>query len=182
MNRAAREPYGIAAHRHRFAAWAAGRAASVKGCRFSVEQAKVILEAVRLDALLVSPEALPTDIDEAHAKWRGEVIGEASRLELVFTHGVAAKLINVYLKAAFVCGGHHEHERVGALHPPVDALLLDALAEGDLGGQGAAWKKARGLRWSKLDAAQYQEVIDAIRTAIPGEPLWHIEEHWRGYQ
>lgn len=85
MNRAAREPYGIAAHRHRFAAWAAGRAASVKGCRFSVEQAKVILEAVRLDALLVGPEALPaTDIDAAHAKWRGEVIAEASRLELVF--------------------------------------------------------------------------------------------------
>lgn len=37
-------PYDILEHRHRFAAWAASRAASVKGCRFSAEQGKAVLE------------------------------------------------------------------------------------------------------------------------------------------
>jgi hypothetical protein len=176
--------YTVDQHRHRFAAWAAGRAASLKGCRFSVEQAKSIIEGAGLKPLLASPERLPvpTDIDGVHAAWRGKVIATASTLDLTFTHGIAAKLINVYFKAAFVCGGHHDHVRVAALHPPIDALLLDALAKSDLGGQKAAWKKARALRWSKLNSKQYQAVIDAIRLAIPGKPLWHIEEHWRGFQ
>lgn len=30
----------------------------------------------------------------AHARWRSGVITPASRLDLAFTHGVAAKLIN----------------------------------------------------------------------------------------
>lgn len=176
--------YAIEQHKHRFAAWAAGRAASVIGRRFSVEQAKGIIEAIGLQDLLVSPERLPLpgDIDEVHRAWREKAIGSAAADALSITHGVAAKLINVYLKAAFVCGGHHADERVGALHPPVDALLLDALGKGDLGGQGAAWRKARKLRWSNLDSGQYQDVIKAIRAAIPGQPLWHVEEHWRGYQ
>lgn len=39
--------YSIEEHKHRFAAWAAGRAATVNGCRFKVEDGKKILE--RLD-------------------------------------------------------------------------------------------------------------------------------------
>ena len=114
--------------------------------------------------------------------WRSKVIEAARPLGLTFTHGIAAKLINVYLKAAFVCGGHHAHERVAALHPPIDSVLLEELARGGVGGQGAAWKKARRTRWSKFDSKQYQEVIDAVRAALPDKPLWHLEEHWRGFQ
>ena len=36
--------YSIIEHKHRFASWAAGRAANVKGCRFTVEQGKKIIE------------------------------------------------------------------------------------------------------------------------------------------
>ncbi len=176
--------YSIEQHKHRFSAWAAGRAANVKGCRFSVEQAKAIIEAVALERLLTSPDELPlpSDIDSVHALWRAQVITESAALGLTFTHGIAAKLINVYLKAAFVCGGYHDHERVQALHPPIDALLLASLAKGDVGGQGRAWRNARDGKWSKLDSRQYQAVIDAIRAATPSNPMWLIEEHWRGYQ
>ena len=38
-------PYTIEEHSHRLAAWAACRAASVKGCRFEVKQGVEILEA-----------------------------------------------------------------------------------------------------------------------------------------
>ena len=117
-------PYTIEEHKHRFAAWAASRAASVKGCRFSVEQGKAILERVQLNRLLPSPDNLPApkSFDEVHREWRNQVISAAQELGLEFTHGVAAKLINVYFKAAFVCGGYHNHVRVKAIHPPITWL------------------------------------------------------------
>lgn len=42
-------------------------------------------------------------------------------------HGVGAKLINVYLRGAFVWAGHESHANVAALHPPIDSLLLEEL-------------------------------------------------------
>ena len=71
-------------------------------------------------------------MDEEHRRWRA-VVKKAAKFEgLNFTHGVAAKLINVYLKSRFVCGGHHAHKRVHNLHPPIDAILLKR----DVGLQG----------------------------------------------
>ncbi|MFZ0254059.1 MAG: hypothetical protein WAN46_00075, partial [Gammaproteobacteria bacterium] len=121
--------YSIDEHRHRFAAWAAGRAASVKGCRFTVKKAKDILESVGLRALVSTPKNLPYPecFDAEHRAWRQKIIERAG--EPRFTHGIAAKLINVYLKSAFVCGGYHEHPRVRAIHPPIDGLLLRELSE-----------------------------------------------------
>ena len=99
------------------------------------------------------------------------------------THGIAAKLINVYLKNRFVCGGDDDHKRVRCLHPPIDALLLTALAEANFGRQAQAWRKFRDLRWSKFDSAMYQAVIDLMRRSLPaGAPLWQIEEYWEGHQ
>lgn len=182
MNSRALSPYSIEQHRHRFAAWAAGRAASVIGCRFSVETAKSIIESIGLDALR-GPESLPdcNAFDGVPAGWRAAAIAHASESRVPFTHGVAAKLINVYLKAVFVCGGHHDHGRVAALHPPIDSLLLVALGRAKIGDR-SAWRKARQIRWSNMDSTEYQNVIEAIRAAFPGRPLWHVEEHWRGYQ
>ena len=119
--------YTIEEHRHRFAAWAAGRAANVSTCRFKVEQGKAILEAAGMDQLLAGPDRLPLpqDTDAIHREWRLKVIAAAKELGLAFTHGVAAKLINIYLKAGFVCGGHHDDDRVRSLHPPIDSVLLD---------------------------------------------------------
>ncbi len=87
------------------------------------------------------------------------------------THGVAAKLINVYLKAIFVCGGHHDHQRVRVLHPPIDRLLLRNLGWNNIG------------PWSHFESNTYEEVIDCIRKKIgTGQPVWKIEEYWPGFQ
>jgi hypothetical protein len=179
--------YTIQEHQHRFAAWVAGRAASVKGCRFTVKQAKAILEAVGFDAAFATPSALPkpTEFEFTHRKWRMAVIKAAAKqkLPLKFTHGVAAKLINCYLKVRFVCGGQHEHERVRCLHPPIDEVLLKELARRNVGGFSRQWQKLRQQRWSKFDSAAYQSAIDHIRQSLPsGEPLWKIEEYWEGHQ
>ncbi|MDH4612313.1 hypothetical protein [Pseudomonas sp. BN102] len=179
------QSYGIVEHKHRYSAWAASRAASTKTCRFDVCTGKRIIETIGLPALLADPELLPNerDIDAVHRQWCANAIKSATEHGLCgFGHGVAAKLINVYLKGAFVCGGYEDHENVRMLHPPIDSLLLDELYTRNVGGLRTTWATARKLRWSKLDAEQYQAVIRGIRLAMDGKPLWQVEAHWRGYQ
>jgi hypothetical protein len=180
------EAYAIEIHQHRFAAWAASRAASVKGCRFTVEQGRTILEKCGFDANFARPAQLPKpdDIDAQHQKWRIDVIAAARSqgVPLAFTHGVAAKLINVYLKSRFVCAGHHAHARVRALHPPIDAVLLKTLADANVGGHAKGWQKAATQRWSKFGSDDYQRVIDLVRQSLEDGALWTIEEHWQGNQ
>lgn len=177
-------PYTIEEHKHRFAAWAAGRAASVINCRFTVEQAKSILEEAGLYHILANPDLLPSpdETDEAHKRWRENTIEVASRYGLIFTHGVAAKLINIYFKAGLICGGDSDNARIQALHPPIDSVLLKALCDHDIGENGVFWKQAKKIRWSKFNSDQYQEVINHIRKSIPNQPLWKIEQYWQGYQ
>jgi hypothetical protein len=176
--------YTIEEHKHRFSAWAAGRAANVNGCRFTVEQAKAILETAALNQLLADPNKLPSpqDTDALHRKWRNGVIVAARNHKLDFTHGVAAKLINIYLKAGFVCGGHHTHVRVQALHPPIDSVLLDELSAQNVGGFRCTWNEARRIRWSKFNSEQYETVITHIRASMPNQAMWNVEQYWRGYQ
>lgn len=179
-------PYTIEDHKHRLAAWDAASSASASPvCRFKVQTGLEILEACGFDAAFAAPDQLPepTRLDGVHLRWREAVIEEAKRHGLKFTHGIAAKLINSYLKSRFVCGGHHNHERVKCLHPPIDAVLLGELAELDIGGHAAAWRAFHQARWSKFDSETYEAVISLIRKALPAhEPLWKIEEYWQGHQ
>jgi hypothetical protein len=179
-------PYTIEEHRHRLAAWDAASSASASPiCRFKVETGTSILEACGFDTSFASPAQLPdpTKIDDVHLQWREQVIKEANRHGLTFTHGIAAKLINCYLKVRFVCGGYHAHVRVKCLHPPIDEVLLKELAAQDFGGHAKEWRKYRQARWSKYSSETYQSVIKLIRQSLPpNEPLWKIEEYWKGHQ
>lgn len=179
--------YTIEEHKHRFAAWCAARSASAsKLCRFKVYQGKEILEACGFKPAFSNPNQLPTprNIDQKHEEWREDIINMAEKYGLkCFTHGVAAKLINCYLKTRFVCGGYHEHERVKCLHPPIDRLLLGELAKRNVGGFAVQWKEFKEKPWSRFDSNTYQSVIDQIRKSLKkNEPLWKIEEHWEGHQ
>lgn len=178
-------PYSIELHAHRLAAWAACTAASAhKLCRFSVKDGTAILEkagftgALDLSHLPAVPEA-----DHIHRHWREIIIGAADANGYAFTHGVAAKLINCYMKVRFVCGGHHQDLRVKALHPPFDRGLLEKLAKENVGGQRANWLSLHKKAWTKFDSQDYEKTIHLIRISLPpGAPLWTIEEHWQGYQ
>jgi len=173
--------YTIECHHHRFAAWAARRAASVKGCRFRVEQGRVILEACGFGVDFARPEQLPTPerVDNQQRRWRTDAIQAARSQELAFTHGVAGKLINVYLKCRFVFGRYYSHQRVRSLHPPIDDVLLTTLGDRNVGGYAEHWRQARRTRWSKLSSEQHEELIGLMRQSLKGEPLWKIEEYWK---
>ncbi|RLB72342.1 MAG: hypothetical protein DRH06_11550 [Deltaproteobacteria bacterium] len=178
-------PYSIEDHRHRFAAWAASRAATVKGCRFKVEQGKKIIEfsGVMEIGRNINNLPMPEEFDKKHREWRNAVIQAAQGYQLSFTHGVAAKLINIYLKSIFVCGGRHFDSRIKVIHPPIDSLLLDALYDNDIGFLRSNWQAARKIRWSKLSSEQYERLIDCIKSVVSKDTgLWSIEKHWRGYQ
>ena len=177
--------YSIQEHQHRYASWAAGRAASTKTCRFRVKVAKEIIEELGLHKLITSPDLLPdsTNIDSSHKAWRESAVIIAKEKGLnEFTHGIAAKLINIYLKGIFVCGGHAAHPNVEAIHPPIDSLLLEELYKNNVGGLKQEWNIARKIRWSKFDSNQYEYVINLIRMTSNGLPLWKIESYWCGHQ
>lgn len=178
-------PYTIEEHKHRLAAWDAATSARVRTENsFTVEIGVSILEACGFNPGLAKPDQLPipNDIDIVHRKWREDVIKVAINHGKKFTHGIAAKLINSYLKARFVCGGHHEHENVKHLHPPIDRVLLHELAVKNIGHLRAKWHRLENVGWSKFNSDQYEEVIGLIRKSIPGRPLWEIEQYWQGYQ
>jgi hypothetical protein len=177
-------PYEIEEHKHRFSAWAAGRAASVNGCRFKVERAQEIIEAVGLRQYIENSDTLPDalTVDRQHESWREAVIVAAGQRNLIFTHGIAAKLINIYLKAGVVCGGHHDHANISYQHPPIDKVLLNELGNLNIGGFRREWRADSASGWSNFNSAQYQAVITRIRVAIPNTPLWKVEQYWQGHQ
>lgn len=177
--------YSIEKHKHRLAAWAASRAASTsKLCRFKVvDGVKILEESGFSHSFLVNDLPAPPIVDKTHKIWRINIINAANSRDLNFTHGVAAKLINIYLKVRFVCGGNHEDERVNALHPPIDAVLLKELAKKDIGSSASEWRKFRNAGWSKYDSDTYEDVIKLIRNSLPiNSPIWKVEKYWKGYQ
>lgn len=180
--------YGIDDHRQRFAAWAAATAArSSKNCRFTRNQGIFIIERSGLSKL-TDWQDLPIadDFDEAHRELREAVRKSAARIldssPERFTHGVAAKLINVYLKCLFLSGPGSSYdvsikEKANALHPPIDRLLLSNLAAKDIGGKGKLWRNQWLKGWSNFNSEDYQEIIDNIRGVTDGS-LWKIEQYW----
>jgi len=124
----------------------------------------------------------PDKFDELHRVWRLQVVDASGALG--FTHGVAAKLINCYLKAAMVNRHTVSNPKVKAIHPPIDRILLTNL------------KKYRGVRflgipvsggvpaWSTLNSDQYEKLIQRLREFITEDGngsdrgLWELERYW----
>ena len=166
---------------HQFAAWAAATAGSASPkCRFSTADGIGILEAIGFKPAYGKPERLPhpAAFDKAHRRWREKAIREAKRRRIAISHGVAAKLINVYLKSRFICGGHADHPKVAALHPPIDSILLKELARLNCGKLGPVWRTAAKIGWSNFSSKQYELVASCIRSVQHPWPAWLVEKHW----
>lgn len=176
--------YSLEEHRHRFAAWAAGRAASVAGNRFSVNSAAQVIAGAGLRSFLDDPERLPdsSGIDAWHRKHRKKVITTAQKAGFSLTHGTAAKLINVYFKAGLMGASGLSKDRMTAFHPPVDRLLLAELGRNNMGDRGPAWKQWKEHGWSNFDSKTYEDVIRMIRKIVGTQPMWMIESYWKGHQ
>ena len=136
------------------------------------------MERAGLDAKLSHSKQLPSPalMDKEHLSWLKAAIQEARKVGREFTHGIAAKLINLYLKAKFSCGDYADHPHVAALHPPIDSLLLKAFNRTKLPTERLP------VHWSTFDSQTYRQAIHALRETRNGFPLWTAESMWKGYQ
>jgi hypothetical protein len=134
-----------------------------------------------LRELLEDPSKLPspTNVDSNHREWRISIEQRGiEHHQVKISHGLAAKLINVYFKIGLVCGGYHNLPSVCALHPPIDSILLENMSEREFGKRTDWHKRA----WSKLGSAEYQLIIDQLRTALKENPMWSSEAYWTPYR
>ena len=104
------------------------------------------------------------------------------KYDLNWTHGVAAKLINIYHKTMFICDGSVSKGITKFIHPPIDSLLLDKLSRNFSGDLHLKFKAAKKVCWTNFSSKDYQNVINAIKDIVGNQSLWSIESYWRGYK
>jgi hypothetical protein len=173
--------YGIDQHRHRFAVWAAARAAQRRFAKAKVDTLRRALEASGVVEFLDRTNL--SDIDEArfdalHRRWCGSIVDFLKNVGMSkVTFGRAAKLIAVYLKAVVVLGPGSETPFARIAHPPIDGILLKNLAASKMVSEHKReWKRTR---WTQLTEEQYYELIKQLRQALgTQEPFWQLERFW----
>jgi hypothetical protein len=178
--------YNIEKHVHRFSSWCASTAARAsKSNRFKVKRGTEILEDCEVFTFLGDPSKLPTpaDFDETHRKWRKQVIKASGSLK--FKDGVAAKLINCYLKSSMINRYTINDPKVKAIHPPIDRILLgNVKIHGPLKFPKGIPKSNGIPAWSKLESDQYEEIIQCLKDFLgykidgSGPGLWELEKYW----
>ncbi len=179
--------YGPEEHRFRFAAWAAARASS-RGCGgFTTQKAVTALQTSGLRKMVEGVTALPANpeqFDLCHIKWCMAVQNSVDLKN--FKYGRAAKLVNIYFKALFLANFGSPKSRlaeaddlttrVNAIHPPIDRLLLNELA--NHGGKHCDFfRHIRTKGWTQFNQKEYESVIVKVKDITQGE-LWRIEEFW----
>ena len=94
------------------------------------------------------------------------------------TYGRAAKMVAIYLKTRVVCSLDHESPLRELAHPPIDWVLLKALAADDSFSKAhrALWRQTK---WTRLDAPAYARVIESLRVeGLDSGGFWRVEKWW----
>jgi len=207
--------YDETEHCHRFAVWAATRSAQRGLLGFDSEMGQKVIEASGLYEHLTDRwNQLPVAYGEFkiwHKKKREQIINEfaeeineelVSRSEL--THGRAAKLINVYMKASF---SEISDTVKKVIHPPVDRQLLENVKRAIIdrrnekdsidnerivleaillppipNGHRLFNKTNKVKNWTELNSDDYEAIINAFHDLTDDEDLWKIEMFWPEHQ
>jgi hypothetical protein len=163
-------PYDINEHKHRFAAWAAGRAAQRGwgGATIARLQDALVRSAIKGWAE-TCPETLSAEgFDKLHREWCRSIC--QTLLDLQCTYGRASKLVSIYLKCWVILSGNGQSSAARTIHPPIDRILLDRM--------GIRLANHEIPNWTELTEEGYFGIIEEIRQILAGQPLWMAEEHW----
>ncbi len=173
-----RPAYDLDVHRHRFAVWAAARAMQrglAGGKLANLASATEDTSRERRQCLRVDSQAA---FDKAHRAW-SEAFLEAMRQHApTMSYGHAAKFVNIYLKTVVVCGGGGPPGLAAIIHPPIDEMLLKALARDQAFDENhrSLW---RDSRWTTFSYEDYIEVIASLRAEGLDQPgFWMVERYW----
>lgn len=195
------EEYTYEEHRFRFAAWAASRAVlRVKG--LGSKEARCMLNKIGFyDLVKEGAKWLPTpqDFDEKHREWCEKICKNAKScgVKQKISHGIAAKLINVFIKALMPSDIETCPDGIKAkwyaIHPPIDRKVLKNMKnkiDKNLIKDKNFWSSLPGTQepsWKQFNAENYQDVIDLIRKDLhtrlkcsinDSVPLWKNERFW----
>lgn len=175
-------PYDIAEHRHRFAAWAAARAAQRGWKGATVPVLKRALEQCGVTSFVQNEEwdsVTAEHYDVQHRQWCRQAICSLETAGVQeSTFGRAAKLIAIYVKSFVVLGNGTETALARVAYPPIDNILLENLSKSNE--IPSPHKRGWGaLKWTKLDLRAHEQLIRQLRSVLsPGEPFWKLERFW----
>ena len=187
--------YSIHEHRFRFAGWCAATAASSSPiCRFKVQTGLEILRLSGVSDQFTDWSDIPSseaEFDDLHRKTCRKIIKiselphiKLSGKEAHFTYGIAAKLLNCYLKPIYLVNAAESFsnkktvKKQAVIHPPIDRVLLSNCKRKE----PKAFRSITKISWSTFTEAQYFDVIKSLREFMVDEPFSKIEYFWDGYQ
>src|ERR1035441_320677 len=123
--------YDMSEHRHRFAVWAAARAAQRGWRSATVEKLRDALESCGIREFVGSSESHSIEephFGELHRRWCRAVIESLRQQEIDAPFGRAAKLVAVYVKVMVVLGPAGNCDLARVVHPPIDRTVLQNVA------------------------------------------------------
>ena len=171
--------YDLFEHRHRFATWAAARAAQ-RGLT-DVATLRDAIDACGIRAYVHDRRNLRSSaqsFEAHHRKWCSSIVAFLRRRGIAgATYGRAAKLVAIYLKSMVIVGPDSDSPLSRVIHPPIDRRLLTTLLASD--GLPSHIRRRGRIAWTKLDARQYYALVADLRTVIPSnQPFWKLEQYW----
>ncbi|MBT8154863.1 hypothetical protein KMP13_13430 [Epibacterium ulvae] len=178
-------PITPAEFRFRFAAWAAVRASQRGVSGLKVDLALAALRNIGFEELAKNPTAIPGTVEEfdaLHHTWCNTLVAELQP-NVNASYGVAAKVINVFIKALclsdFGSIDPSVSGRTNVFHPPVDRQVLNGLAKSKTLSRTDKiyWRRMRDTGWTRFDQDTYNDVIRRMRILANNE-LWRIEAYW----
>ena len=175
--------YSICEARRRFYLWAAYRAAqagSVKATGKDFYHALKECGVIKyLEGQALSPVNAKTYDKKFHewVKKLNKYLKSKSKHRKTVPYGVAAKLISIYAKGAFILNGYENSELARHIHPPIDSRLLKSLAT-DPRFTEEEQECLRETKWTRMTKGVYYRRIELLRKVLGGTPFWMLEEHW----
>tara|TARA_Y100000768_G_scaffold21285_1_gene14572 strand:- start:258 stop:887 length:630 start_codon:yes stop_codon:yes gene_type:complete len=204
--------YNLDFHKHILSKWAASRAASQsKGFKFSVELGSKLLLFGKKGSQASDQEFIDyikqienfnsqDDYDSWHHQTIVNMTSYTDELKHLldkhnksfnnYTYGIAAKILNCYLKVFFL-ESFGNQKFADFIHPPVDAILLKALRKEDkklFNFKNSVFTNIGVLKiptWTRINENEYKEIIKLMKEflSIKGQNgLWKIESFWIGHQ
>ena len=204
--------YNLDLHKHTLSKWAASRAASQsKGFKFSVELGSKLLLFGKKESQVIDEEFIDyikqienfnsqDDYDSWHHQTILNMTSYTHELKQLldkhnksfnnYTYGIAAKILNCYLKVFFL-ESFGNQKFADFIHPPVDAILLKALRKEDkklFNFKNSIFTNIGVLKiptWTRINENEYKMIIKLMKEFVSSKNqkgLWKIESFWIGHQ
>jgi hypothetical protein len=168
--------YDFEEHVHRFAVWTAAKAVQAARSKSSKNKrdlgnnnVKSAIEKSGLREFARSHETCTfEEFEKRHVEFCEFMMQYFKR-----PFGIAAKIVNIYLKTAVVLTSNGNSKLAKMIHPPIDSRFLDNFCKE---AENKDLKKSK-IKWTKMNSKIYSCVMDRVRKKYP-EALWRAEEYW----